>query len=213
MPRSRRLVVAPPTPERTGPGRPRKLTHDRIIQAAIAVMEREGFAALSTRSLARELGTTSSTLYNYVSCIEDIEVEALRCLTAGLTLPTAKTGPALRAELLKHLLSVRALVLKHPRVPYPEKGSPSWNLLSEINAQWYAALEPFVAKPHVVVLACTALTGTVIALAERERISGPAKAFRRHKSADRWLGDVKLESVEEILRLLIDQLLPGLSRS
>lgn len=193
------------------PGRPRKLTHEQIIRAALTLIERDGFAALSTRSLARELGITGSTLYNYVERVEDIEVEVLRIITSDIPLPTAKTGPALRAEFLNHLLAVRRLVLKHPRVPFPEYDSPSWNLLNEINAKWYAALAPFVPQPHLVVLAYSALISNVVASAERERISGPV--VRQPKSAQPYLRDVKLETVEIVLGLLIDQLLPGLGAS
>ncbi|HKY92000.1 MAG TPA: TetR/AcrR family transcriptional regulator [Nevskiaceae bacterium] len=200
-------------PRRAGPGRPRKLTHERIVEAAIAVMEKEGFAALTTRSLARELGTTGSTLYNYVERIEDIEVEALRVMSAEITPPTAKTGPALRAEFLEHLLSARRLFLKHPRVSFPEVGSPSWHLLAEINAQWYEALARYTARPHQAVLAYTALMSTTFASAERERFSKSPKALHRHKRVASLLAEVKLDTPEDLLTLMLDQLLPGLSRS
>lgn len=190
------------------PGRPRKLTHGKIIEAALALIERDGFAALSTRSLARELNTTGSTLYNYVDRIEDIEAEVLRILTSDIPLPTAKRGATLRTELLSHLLAVRRLVLKHPRVPFPEYDSPSWKLLNEINAKWYAALAPFVPEPHLAVLTYGALIANVVASAERERICGPV--YRRPRSALPYLREVKLDSVDGTLGLLIDQLLPGL---
>ncbi len=197
-------------PERARPGRPRKLSHERIVEAALAVIDRDGFAALSTRSLARELGTTGSTLYNYVSRIEDIEVEVLRILTSDIPLPTATTGAALRSELLNHLVAVRQLVFKHPHVPFPKIGSPSWNLLDQINARWYAALAPFVPEPHVVVLAYGALISAIVASAERERIWG--ERYRQPRSAQPYLQQVKLEGLEATLGALIDQLLPGLSR-
>jgi AcrR family transcriptional regulator len=217
MPNASRKAASSPAPARAaaarpGPGRPRKLTHEKIVQAAITVMEREGFAALSTRSLARELGTTGSTLYNYVKRIEDIEIEALHALTAGLTPPSATTGPALRAELIQHLLSARRIILKHPRVSFPEPGSPTWVTLSELNAKWYAALAPYVDQPHKVVLAYTALIATALAMAERARLSGGVGIVRRHKSSAPFLRDVKLDTPEELFGLLIDQLMPGLSR-
>lgn len=196
-----------------GPGRPRKLTHEKIVEAALAVMEAEGFAALTTRSLARALGTTSSTLYNYVERIEDIEVEALRVLTAEITPPTATTGPALRAELIEHLNSARRLFLKHPRVPFPTPGSPSWTMLADLNVQWYEALGRFTPQPHEAVIAYTAILSTAFMSAERERLSKTPKAPHRHKRLASLLNEVKIDTIDDLIVLMIDQLLPGLSRS
>ena len=193
-------------------GRPRRYSEEALVEAALRVLEREGFGSLTIRALAEELGTSHSTLYNYVERIEDIEAEALRILTAEIPPPTAKTGPDLRAELLAHLLAARRLFLKHPRVSFPEPGSRSWEILAEINAQWYEALARYTAKPHQAVLAYTAILSSTFVTAERERLSKTPKAVHRNKRIAALLGDVKLDTVEDLLLLMIDQMLPGLSR-
>ena len=65
---------------RSAVGRPRRFQDAELVDAALRVMDREGYKALSIRSLASELGTTHPTLYTYVSSIEEIEARALHRL-------------------------------------------------------------------------------------------------------------------------------------
>lgn len=54
--------------------RPKKdLTRDRIIEAALGLVDREGLAALSARKVAAQLGCKPMSLYNYVGSMDDIE--------------------------------------------------------------------------------------------------------------------------------------------
>ena len=53
--------------------RPKSRTSDEIAAAAVALLERDGHAALSMRSLARELGMSVMALYRYVSDRDDLE--------------------------------------------------------------------------------------------------------------------------------------------
>ena len=48
------------------------LSRERIVEVAVAVIDAEGFDALSTRRLARELGVQAPSLYNHFSTKEDI---------------------------------------------------------------------------------------------------------------------------------------------
>src|SRR3954447_23273087 len=58
-------VVAEPGPE--GPATPRHgLTRDRIIRAAIALVDTEGLAALSMRRVATDFGVSTMALYRHV---------------------------------------------------------------------------------------------------------------------------------------------------
>lgn len=54
----------------TGPDEPgdarTPLTRERILAAALSLVEREGPAALSMRRLARDLGVEAMSLYNHV---------------------------------------------------------------------------------------------------------------------------------------------------
>jgi AcrR family transcriptional regulator len=53
--------------------RPRTLTDDQIAAAALAIVDRDGIAALSMRTVAQQLGTGTMSLYRYVAGREDIE--------------------------------------------------------------------------------------------------------------------------------------------
>ncbi|MGK8509562.1 TetR/AcrR family transcriptional regulator [Nocardia asiatica] len=54
--------------------RPRRplLTRDRIIETALALVDAEGLAAVSTRRLATELGVQGPSLYNHVRTKDDL---------------------------------------------------------------------------------------------------------------------------------------------
>lgn len=50
----------------SGPGRPR-LSHDRVVGAALALIDTEGLGALSMRRVAQSLGVEAMSLYGYVA--------------------------------------------------------------------------------------------------------------------------------------------------
>lgn len=58
------------TPRRRGPA-PR-LTQEQLVDAAVDVVEAEGFSALSLRSVARRLQVGPMTLYTYVAGSEEL---------------------------------------------------------------------------------------------------------------------------------------------
>ncbi|GAB2988423.1 TetR/AcrR family transcriptional regulator [Nocardioides montaniterrae] len=95
--------------------RPR-LDQEAVLQAADALVDRDGYDELTMTSLAAELDTRVSSLYNHVANLEDlrahIQVRAMRLL--GESVRTAAMGHAgadgLRA--LGHAL--RAFARQHP---------------------------------------------------------------------------------------------------
>lgn len=56
----------------SAPGRPRTLSVDRIVEAAVALADTSGLQALTMRALASDLGVRAMTLYNYVPSREDL---------------------------------------------------------------------------------------------------------------------------------------------
>lgn len=56
----------------SGTGTAPALTRERVVDAAIALVEREGLAELSMRRLAAELGAGTMSLYNHVTDKEDL---------------------------------------------------------------------------------------------------------------------------------------------
>ncbi|SDM49558.1 TetR/AcrR family transcriptional regulator [Streptomyces wuyuanensis] len=64
--------------------RPRSLTHDRLASAALAVIDRDGLAALSMRTVAKELGVSTMALYRYVRDREELERLVVDAVLDGL---------------------------------------------------------------------------------------------------------------------------------
>ncbi|NGY04084.1 TetR/AcrR family transcriptional regulator [Solimonas terrae] len=179
------------------------------MAAALRVMEREGYSALTIRALAQELGISHSTLYNYVERIEDIEAQALQQLTAQLPLPTATTAPALRAELLSYLQAALRLLMQHPGVLFPPIGTVSWKTLHAIGERWVHALIPYAADEKTTRLAVGALVASVVVQAERVRVYGPTGVAKQLKTLEAQ----GLASLEDILDSMMDLVLPALRPS
>src|SRR5437773_696462 len=49
-----------------------KLTRERIVEAALQVMDAEGLEAVSMRRVAREVGVEAMSLYHYVKDKDDL---------------------------------------------------------------------------------------------------------------------------------------------
>jgi AcrR family transcriptional regulator len=64
--RSMELLWRTPAPAETRPGPKPALTVDEIVDAAVAIADEEGMAALSMRAVGQRLGRTGMALYTYV---------------------------------------------------------------------------------------------------------------------------------------------------
>ncbi|WP_137989159.1 TetR/AcrR family transcriptional regulator [Streptomyces vilmorinianum] len=74
--------------------RPRSLTPDRLAAAALAVIDRDGLAGLSMRTVAKELGMSTMGLYRYVADRDELEALVVeRVLSAVDTTPPATDAP------------------------------------------------------------------------------------------------------------------------
>jgi AcrR family transcriptional regulator len=98
----------PAADDRTAPRDP--LSRDRVVAAAIAVLDAEGFAALSMRRVARELDTGAMSLYRHVADRDELLDLVLEELTAEVAIPEstghwrediAAIGRAVRIALLR----------------------------------------------------------------------------------------------------------------
>lgn len=64
--RSMALLWRAPTPDEVRPGPKPALTVDAILDAAVAIADEEGMAALSMRAVGQRVGRTGMALYTYV---------------------------------------------------------------------------------------------------------------------------------------------------
>jgi AcrR family transcriptional regulator len=89
------------------------LSRQRIIQAALQIMDEEGLEAVSMRRIGRELGVEAMSLYNHVRDKEDILDSICEAVLAEFRIPDAHEwaeGARLAAR------EYRRLLLAHPTV-------------------------------------------------------------------------------------------------
>lgn len=105
--------------------RPRKplLSRDRIVSAALALIDEEGLAALSTRRLAAELGVSGPSLYNHFATKEAILDATADTVIAEVDLSMFTDGRDWRSALRDWARSYRAALTDHPNiVPFLASG-------------------------------------------------------------------------------------------
>lgn len=165
-------MTAEGTERRPAVGRPRKMTREKIVAAALQVMEDADFAALSMRALARHLGVNHATLYNYVDDLAEVEQQALDELMSRIPMPDAASPVPLRQQLIEHLLAVRRTQLLYPKFCHAPPGSRAWRLHMGCVAQVIRACCGEDDQVEDVAIAYNALIGLVATSAERSRASG-----------------------------------------
>ena len=74
-------------------GRPAKFTHAQLQSVALRLVDSQGLAGLSMRSLAAALETGPMTLYNYVSQREELDVLVVDAVLAEVSWPAPDQGP------------------------------------------------------------------------------------------------------------------------
>ncbi len=96
--------AAPPAVQRE------PLSRDRIVAAAIAVLDSEGLAGMSMRRVARELGAGAMSLYRHVSSREELLDLVLDELAAAI--PATPLRGAWREDAATIARDVRAALLR-----------------------------------------------------------------------------------------------------
>ncbi|MFF4620505.1 TetR/AcrR family transcriptional regulator [Nonomuraea jabiensis] len=97
-----------------GPPRKPRLSRERIVEAAVALLDAEGAAGFSMRGLAARLRAGTMSLYEYVQSKEDVLDLALDEVIGEIGEPS-EPGPW-RALLIGQLTQSRAVMRRHPWV-------------------------------------------------------------------------------------------------
>jgi AcrR family transcriptional regulator len=99
--------------EGESPRRREPLTRQRVVQAALRLMDTEGLEAVTMRRIGRELGVEAMSLYNHVRDKEDILDSICEEVVGEFEAPTAVGwAEAARAAAFEY----RRLLLAHPNV-------------------------------------------------------------------------------------------------
>ena len=88
------------------------LTRRRILESALALVDREGPRALTMRRLGDELGVAAMSLYNHVRNREEL-LDGLSEIMVG-EIDVGDAGEAPRDALTRFLHGIRAVALAHP---------------------------------------------------------------------------------------------------
>lgn len=105
--------------------RPRKplLSRERIVAAALALVDAEGLQAVSTRRLAAELGVSGPSLYNHFRTKDEILDAVADRICADVDLSMFEDGTHWQEALLGWARSYRAALRAHPNiVPFLAQG-------------------------------------------------------------------------------------------
>jgi AcrR family transcriptional regulator len=94
--------------------RPSVLSRAKIAEAALAVIDRDGLAALSMRSLGRELGVAAMSLYNHVADRVGLESLVAEAVVSGIDLTPDAVAAAPGEEVRRLMYTLRDTLNAHP---------------------------------------------------------------------------------------------------
>ncbi len=93
----------------------KKFTEDQLREAALAIVDEEGLAALTMRRLADALGTGAMTLYNYVDGRDGLEKLIVSAVMAEAA-PPARHGKDWDEDVRAIATTLWQTVRRHPNV-------------------------------------------------------------------------------------------------
>ncbi|MEV6053108.1 TetR/AcrR family transcriptional regulator [Streptomyces sp. NPDC052107] len=96
--------------------RSRSLTPDRLASAALAVLDRDGLAGLSMRTVARELGMSTMALYRYVADREELERLVVEFVLGAVDTEAPPTDLPWRERVEVMVRRLRDTLRTHPSV-------------------------------------------------------------------------------------------------
>jgi AcrR family transcriptional regulator len=109
---------------RPAPGaRQPKLSREQIAAAALAIADAEGFAEVSMRRIATELGVGTMTLYYYVKTKDDLIALMDDAIGAEIVLPADQVPTGWRAGLTAIAHKSREVFARHPWALYALQGA------------------------------------------------------------------------------------------
>lgn len=127
-------------------GRPRageaKLTRERILRAALELVDREGMDALSMRRLATTLGVDPMAIYHHLDGKEAVVAGMVELAFGELPVPAADMGDW-RARVRAVAQAYLGLALSHPNLIFHLVTSAGWAAQAALalNEALYGALE------------------------------------------------------------------------
>ncbi|MVA76588.1 TetR family transcriptional regulator [Auraticoccus sp. F435] len=94
-------------------GPKRELSHERIVEAAVALADTEGLSAVTMSRVASSLGFTTMSLYRYVTSKEEL-LQLMQDATAAVPVPAERPDQDWRSALREWALLVLGAYRDHP---------------------------------------------------------------------------------------------------
>ena len=201
------------------------LSRDRVVDTALAIVDREGLDALTMRRLASELGVEAMSLYHWFpnkAAILQALVEAAIRQTAARLDPSRETG--WRANLRALALAYREVLLAHPNTLACTGGRPGRSveamrfierMLDVMRADGFSPVEAVRAMMSVLAYISGAVTAEITRSAAPEPVESllerfPLEEFPRvHEVAAIFRGPPPAD--EAVFIFGLDALLDGMS--
>lgn len=103
-------------PETVRPVRGRKpiFRREHVIEAALALVARDGYQALSMRGIATYMGTGVATLYHYFSSLAEVNDALAIVLLNEIPLLDARNARETRRQLKDRTMAYADVVARHP---------------------------------------------------------------------------------------------------
>ena len=151
-----------------------KLSLDLVVETALGVLDAEGLGAVTTRRVARELGTGQASLYAYVRNKDELLAKVLEKVLADIPLPTARG--TWQQRLMRYGRQTRKGLLAHPGIAAVALASAPAGTAALVRGEWMLGLLRSAGLPDpVVAMAVDNLWLFVIASASEEELrSHPA---------------------------------------
>jgi AcrR family transcriptional regulator len=111
-----------------------RLNRDRVLRAAVALVDEIGIDALSMRKLAEALGAAPMSLYKHVANREELLDGMVDVVVSEIEPPV--TGTDWRSAIRQRILSARRALLRHPWAPgvLESRTNPSPMMLTYIDS-------------------------------------------------------------------------------
>jgi AcrR family transcriptional regulator len=94
------------------PAQRKPITRDRILDAAIAVADRDGLAAVTMRRLGQELGVEAMSLYKHIRDKDEVLAGIADRIAAEFVLPSPEGD--WRASIRASAIAAHGVLLRHP---------------------------------------------------------------------------------------------------
>lgn len=126
-----------------------RLSLDLVVETALRVLDAEGLGAVTTRRVARELGTGQASLYAYVRNKDELLAKVLEKVLADIPLPTARG--TWQQRLMRYGRQTRKGLLAHPGIAAVALASAPAGTAALVRGEWMLGLLRSAGLPDAVV--------------------------------------------------------------